>query len=175
MRHYEKKITLFNEKTPFSTNDHVLSIGVHHKSTIRAIIKSRIIQISYPAFADVNDLRIQQVIRKAIAAALKMEAVKYLPDLTNALASKYGFRYTLVSFRNNKTRWGSCSRDNRINLNIHLMRLPSQLREYIILHELCHTVHKHHQKAFWQLLDQVTEKKARELDKKLNTFSPEIY
>lgn len=175
MRYYEKKITVFDEDTLFRTKDHVLSIGSHEKSTVKAVIQNRIIRINYPDFANVNDPRIQKVIRRAILAALKMEAVKYLPAMTQSLSEKFGFSYSRISFRNNKTRWGSCSRDNRINLNIHLMRLPLHLREYIILHELCHTVFKNHQKSFWQLLDKITGARARILDKELNAYSPEIY
>jgi predicted metal-dependent hydrolase len=175
MIRYEKKITLFKEDTVFRTKDHILSIGTHEKSTIQAVIKNRVIRINYPLFADAGDARIQQVIRRAILAALKMEAVKYLPELTNSLAGKFGFGYDQVFCRNNKTRWGSCSRTNRINLNIHLMRLPERLQEYVILHELCHTVHKHHQKSFWQLLNQITGGRARELDKELNGYSPEVF
>jgi predicted metal-dependent hydrolase len=175
MTRYENKITVFNEETIFKTKDHVLAIGTHEKSTIQAIIRDRIIRINYPEFADSADIRVQQVIRRAIAAALKMEALKYLPELTRVLAAKFGFTYNQVFFRNNKTRWGSCSRDNRINLNIHLMRLPDHLQEYIILHELCHTVHKHHQKSFWQLLNKVTGGIARDLDKDLNAYSPDIF
>jgi predicted metal-dependent hydrolase len=95
--------------------------------------------------------------------------------MTDRLARQFGFSYTQVSFRDNKSRWGSCSPDNRISLNIHLMRLPGHLQEYIVLHELCHTVHKHHQKSFWQLLDKITGGRARELDRELNMFSPQVF
>ena len=175
MSHYEKKITLYDENTVFHTIDHILSIGTHEKSTIKAVIKDRMIRINYPGFANVRDPRIQQVVRRAILAALKMEAEKYLPALTQNLAEKHGLSYNQISFRNNKTRWGSCSRDNRISLNIHLMRLPDHLRNYVILHELCHTVYKHHQRPFWQMLGKITGGRARMLDRELNGFSPEIF
>jgi predicted metal-dependent hydrolase len=55
------------------------------------------------------------------------------------------------------------------------MRLPEHLQQYIVLHELCHTVQKHHQKSFWQLLDKVTGGRARLLDKELNEYSPHIF
>jgi predicted metal-dependent hydrolase len=175
MSRYERKVTVFSEDTVFRTKDHVLSIGIHEKPTIKAIIKNQVIRINYPAFANVKDPRIQQVIRRTILAALKMEALRYLPELTGRLANQCGFSYIQLSFRNNKTRWGSCSRDNRISLNIHLMRLPEHLRSYIVLHELCHTVHKHHQKTFWQLLDKLSGGNARKLDRELNAYSPEVF
>ena len=64
------------------------------------------------------------------------------------LARQHNLTYGKVTVRDNKTRWGSCSRENDISLNIHLMRLPHHLCNYVILHELAHTGSKHHQKAF---------------------------
>jgi predicted metal-dependent hydrolase len=175
MKKFERRVTLFTKDTAFRTRDHILSIGTHEKSTIQTIIKNQVIHIQHPAFAEVTDARIQQAIRKGIVAALKMEANRHLPPMTDRLAKQFGFSYVQVSFRDNKSRWGSCSPDNRINLNIHLMRLPERLQEYIVLHELCHTVHKHHQKSFWQLLDKITGGRARELDRELNQYSPRIF
>ncbi len=71
------------------------------------------------------------------------------------LALELGFQYRSVSCRHQKSRWGSCSYHNDISLNIELMRLPPELRDYIIVHELTHTFHKHHQDAFWNHLEKV--------------------
>jgi predicted metal-dependent hydrolase len=175
MSRYEQTVTVFHEHTRFETRDHSLSLGTHAKSTIQATIRNGIIQINYPSFADIKDPRIQQVIRRAITAALKMEANKYLPEMIQRLALQTGLSYRQASVRNNKTRWGSCSADNRISLNLHLIRLPQHLCNYVMLHELCHTVHKHHQKSFWNLLDKLTHGKARELDRELNGYNPETF
>lgn len=86
---------------------------------------------------------------------LKKLAKMYLPLRVSELAEKHYFHYTSVTCRHQQTRWGSCSYRNSINLNIELMRLPERLIDYIILHELTHTVHKHHQKAFWNHLEKV--------------------
>jgi len=68
-------------------------------------------------------------------------------------AERYGFYTRNVSIRRQKTRWGSCSRENNISLNIQIMRLPPHLREYVILHELVHTRIKNHGQKFWQALE----------------------
>ncbi len=78
-----------------------------------------------------------------------------LPERVRELAAKHNFHYTSVTCRHQKTRWGSCSHKNSINLNIELMRLPIRLQDYIIVHELTHTLHKHHQKTFWNHLEKV--------------------
>lgn len=78
-----------------------------------------------------------------------------LPARVEELAKKHHFSYTSVTCRHQKTRWGSCSFRNSISLNIEVMRLPLRLQDYIIVHELTHTVHKHHQKSFWEHLERV--------------------
>lgn len=86
---------------------------------------------------------------------LRMLAISYLPHRTMELAQDLWFSYKKVTCRHQKSRWGSCSHANTISLNIELMRLTSELRDYIIVHELTHTIHKHHQNAFWDHLERV--------------------
>ncbi len=170
----EKNTTIFLTDTSFKTRDHKLSIQTHQKKTIQIIIKSGLIYIFYPSFADIRDERIQRAIRKGILEAWRIEANKYLPQRVKELANRYGFSFNRLMFRNNRTRWGSCSRENNISLNIQLMRLPQHLADYVILHELTHTVHKNHSANFWQLLDKVTGN-AKKLDKELNNYRLEIW
>jgi predicted metal-dependent hydrolase len=172
---YDKSLTIFDEHTVFHTLDHVLIMGRHAKNTIQTIIKDGQIMIMFPQHADVRDPRIQKAVRKAIQVAWRLEAGIHLPARVKELAEKFRFQFGSLSFRNNSTRWGSCSRTNNIILNIHLMRLPHHLCDYVILHELVHTVHKHHQKAFWQLLNTVTGGRAKMMDKELNGYCPEIW
>ncbi len=79
-------------------------------------------------------------------------AHKILPKRLDELAQRFGFKYRKVFIKNQKTVWGSCSYMNNINLNLNLVALDSEFIDYVILHELTHTVHKNHQKAFYNLL-----------------------
>jgi predicted metal-dependent hydrolase len=86
------------------------------------------------------------------------------------LALQHGFFYRKAAFRNQKTRWGSCSSRNHISLNIHLLTLPTHLQDYVLLHELAHTEHKNHSKAFWTRLDELLSGKARQYNKELRNY-----
>ncbi|MGN0188277.1 MAG: M48 family metallopeptidase [Candidatus Cryptobacteroides sp.] len=86
---------------------------------------------------------------------LRRLAKEWLPARLEMLATKYGFNYGRVAIKNNRTNWGSCSARNNINLNLHLMRLPQHLRDYVILHELCHLRHHNHGEKFHILLEEL--------------------
>jgi len=69
------------------------------------------------------------------------------------LAERHGFRYNRLTLRKQRTVWGSCSPRNNISLNIKLVKLPEELMDYVILHELVHTHEHNHGKKFWAKLD----------------------
>lgn len=109
--------------------------------------------ISIPKSYDFGKKEIYK--RELLNKVLRKEAQVFLPKRVAFLAEKYGFEYGKLSLRNQKTRWGSCSYQNNISLNIQLMRFPLHLVDYVIIHELCHTVHKNHSNQFWQLVYKV--------------------
>lgn len=85
--------------------------------------------------------------------SLRKEAKKVLPARLSELARKYSFEYNQVRIKHNVSNWGSCSRKGNINLNLNLMRVPEDLRDYVILHELCHLRHPNHGPEFHALLE----------------------
>ena len=101
---------------------------------------------------------------------LRKEARKALPPLVAELASRHGFCYTSLRISSAHTRWGSCSGNNGISLSLFLMLLPDHLREFIILHELCHTHHHNHSAAFHALLNSLTEGREKVLNKELKAY-----
>jgi hypothetical protein len=88
-------------------------------------------------------------------------------DRLKELAAQHGFRYGRAGIRNQKSRWGSCSTRNHISLNIQLLALPGHLRDYVILHELVHTEHKNHSRAFWMRLNELVGGKAKAFRKEM--------
>ncbi|MDO8620185.1 MAG: M48 family metallopeptidase [bacterium] len=65
---------------------------------------------------------------------------------------RYGFKWNSVTIRNQKSRWGSCSRRGNLNFNYKIALLPPDLADYIIVHELCHLGELNHSRAFWSLV-----------------------
>jgi len=100
----------------------------------------------------------------------KQTAKKFLEVRIRELADKFGFAYNKVTIRNQKTRWGSCSDKNNINLNMQLMNIPDHLIDYVILHELMHTKVKNHSHLFWGSLDRYVGN-AKAIDKELKQYS----
>jgi len=76
-------------------------------------------------------------------------AVRELPTRVVELAARHGSTVFKVSVRNQRSRWGSCSRHGTISLNWRLIQTPSLVRDYIICHELAHLRHMNHSARFW--------------------------
>jgi predicted metal-dependent hydrolase len=85
------------------------------------------------------------------------------------LAREHGFRYSRLFIKNQRTLWGSCSTMNNINLNASLIRLPKDLQDYVMLHELVHTRIKNHGPEFWGRLGVILPR-AKMLRRKLRQY-----
>jgi len=80
----------------------------------------------------------------------KKEAQKLIPFHVEFWAEKMSLAPANLCFRKTKRQWGSCSGKNILSFNTMMMKLPQDVIQYIIIHELAHIKHKHHQKSFWQ-------------------------
>ena len=92
-----------------------------------------------------------------------------LYDRLNYFSKIYNFPYNRVFFRRQRTKWGSCSGKNNINLNINLARLPQHLQDYVLIHELVHTKHKNHGVGFWATLNKLVAN-AKDLRKEMKKY-----
>ena len=101
---------------------------------------------------------------------MRSEAKATLPQRVAELASRYRLKYGKVTIRAARTKWGSCTARGDISLSLYLMTLPEHLRDYIIIHELCHTVHLNHSPRFHALVNEFTEGRERELAKELRQY-----
>lgn len=131
---------------------HSLIVRSTKLNTLRVSRHGQQILVDLPDGQSINDPKISRSVRDAIINALRIEAKSYLPKRLDFLAQKYNFSYEKVRFSHASGRWGSCSSTGTISLNIALMKLPFELIDYVIVHELSHTRHMNHSDAFWQLV-----------------------
>ena len=86
-------------------------------------------------------------------AELRRRAKEYLPERTAYFAKIMGVEYTSVKITSAKTRYGSCSGKNGICYSLYLMQKPQEAVDYVVVHELAHTVHHNHSPQFYQLIE----------------------
>jgi len=84
--------------------------------------------------------------------ALREQAKRELPVRLLELAAQHGLTVTRISIRNQRSRWGSCSRSGHICLNWRLVQMPATVRDYVLIHELMHLKRMDHSRAFWKLV-----------------------
>ncbi|RLA08112.1 MAG: hypothetical protein DRQ51_03635 [Gammaproteobacteria bacterium] len=101
-----------------------------------------------------GNIKNKNLVILSIKKALKVIAHEKLTILLQNSAKKYNLPYNKLTIKDNKTNWGSCSAQKNINLTIKLLFLPFELLEFIMIHELCHTVHLNHSVDFWNLCRQ---------------------
>ena len=158
----------------YKTKLSVLEFKIASNDKIKSKYKNNIVEILIPENNVIKSSSCQLIIRNEIEKVLRKDGKIYLPKRVKYFAEKFDFHYKKVTIKNAKTRWGSCSSVNNINLNLHLMRLPDKLIDYVILHELVHTKIKNHQKEFWDLLN-IISGDAKALDKELKKHHIHTY
>lgn len=133
-----------------------LSIREYDTSEIRITGSDGAYTLHCPEETDYSNGEIQQLLRNGIKAAMKHRAKVFLPQRLKILADKHGFKYSRCTVRECSSRWGSCTSKGSISLNTQLVMLPDRLIDYVLLHELCHTVEMNHSDRFWALMDRHT-------------------
>ena len=162
-----KRLLVLNEDSQMKTLTFTLHVFRTQRTNIYISLKEGILHIACPEDIDFNSELIQQKLRAIVSKVMKIEAIRIMPERLEKLAFRHGFQYAGVTVRETITRWGSCSSKKRINLSSSLMLLPDHLIDYVLLHELCHTVEMNHSKRFWSLMNKVTNGNAQNLRKEL--------
>ena len=147
------KVTYSDNMQIGSSHTLTISHAKTHAPTSR--INGQNITVWLPAEMSPLAAAAQDHIREVVKKALTKEAKSYLPRRLKYLADQFGFSYEKVRFSNAKGRWGSCSSRGTISLNVALMRLPRDVIDYILIHELCHTKQMNHSQDFWSSVEAI--------------------
>ncbi|MDB5165577.1 MAG: hypothetical protein JWM00_467 [Candidatus Saccharibacteria bacterium] len=135
-----------------------MQIGKSHSLIVREGDRLQVerhgqhISVTLPPGMTLDEAATTTTVREAIIAALRIEAKSYLPKRLSYLAADLGYTYDKVRFSHASGRWGSCSSNGTISLNIALMKLPFELIDYVLVHELAHTQQMNHSPTFWELV-----------------------
>ena len=155
--------TMLESQRPHYELTDGMAIGKSHTLTVRPVAASHAISVarsgqriivSLPRGVALSDPAVTTRVRDTILKALRIEAKNYLPRRLTYLASQLDCHYERIRFSHASSRWGSCSSSGTISLNIALMKLPHDLIDYVLVHELCHTKQMNHSRDFWRLVEQ---------------------
>ena len=142
------------KKVDFSQESELYFLGESHRLEILTYSKKRTkLTFDGDCFTLFYSVYDEVVFQKHIDTFYKEEAKVYIPQIVENWSEKMNLLPKQVSFRKTKRQWGSCSARNDLSFNTMMMKLPLDVIQYIVVHELAHIKHKHHQKSFWQLVE----------------------
>jgi len=124
-----------------------LQLRAHAKKRTRLIFDREIFLLYYHTYNE-------KVFQKHIDDFYRKEAEQCVPPLVEKWSRHMSLIPESIRFRKTKRQWGSCSGKNVLSFNTMLMKLPLSVIQYIIVHELAHIRHKHHQKSFWHCIEE---------------------
>lgn len=146
-----------------------MQIGKSHSLLLNSVVSKQTsvtrtglqIRVTLGENDAIEDLTVQAKIREVVIQALRREAKGYLPKRLAYLANQHDYSYNKLRFSHASGRWGSCSSNGTISLNIALMKLPFELIDYVLVHELSHTVEMNHSQDFWRRVERADPHYAR--------------
>ncbi len=163
-----KPVVTFSPQSTLHTFSFSLHIQVQKIQNYYMSLREGILHIICPEGVEFDDTKVQDSIKYLIEKAMRYEANRLFPHKLSTLAKQNNFTYIDLKINKSRSRWGSCSSKKSINLSYFCNLLPEHLIDFVMLHELCHTIEMNHGEKFWQLLDSVTGGKARQLTRELN-------
>ena len=143
------KLVNFSQQTELYYQGHAYPLRLieHSKKRTNLIFNQEAFSLYYHQYDEI-------LFQKHIDHFYKEKAKQFVPLLVEKWSEQMDLSPTSIRFRKTKRQWGSCSGKNVLSFNTMLMKLPQDVIQYIIVHELAHIKHKHHQKSFWNLVEQ---------------------
>ena len=143
------KLVNFSQQAELYYQGHAYPLRLieHSKKRTKLIFNQEAFSLYYHQYDEI-------LFQKHIDHFYKEKAKQFVPLLVEKWSEQMDLSPTIIRFRKTKRQWGSCSGKNVLSFNTMLMKLPQDVIQYIIVHELAHIKHKHHQKSFWNLVNQ---------------------
>ncbi len=132
---------------------HQLVIEHQDVAKIQTRLIKEIVRITLPESIEVESANAQLKIAAAAERALKQESTELIAPRLHDLSTEHDITFKSVSFKKLQSRWGSCDRNKHIIINIFLVQLPWDLIDYVLIHELAHTIHPNHSTSFWRYVE----------------------
>lgn len=161
---------LIDEQTQLQATTFQTHIFRTERENFYMRLEEGILHIACPLETCFEREEVQSLLKSMLEKAFRHEAKRLLPQRITRLAQQHGFTLTGVKINNSKTHWGSCTPRKSVNLSLYLMLLPWHLVDYVLLHELCHTIEMNHSERFWKLMDKVTDNQAIRLRSELKNY-----
>lgn len=146
-------------------------VEIESTKQLRAKISETEIIIFISPNTDRSTKQVQNFVQKVREQALLNMAHDFIPQRLQQLAVKHNFRYSQCKISRAKTRWGSCSHSDTINISCYIMQLPAHLIDFILLHELTHTIYKNHAKEFHAHLQLCLPKPENDYEQEIRQYS----
>jgi len=138
-----------DEAHPLKTFTFDVSVIAADRTNLFFQLRNGLLKVEYPKQVSIHDHDLQKKIQAGIVYFMRQDAKRVLPVRMQEWSSKTGLVYKSLKIQSSTSRWGSCSSTNSINLSLFLMLLPERLIDYVIVHELCHTIEHNHSVRFW--------------------------
>lgn len=175
LKNKRKVIKLIDESFVIDTPDFKMSLREGLVQIVHARMSQGILDVVYPKETDFKNEELQKWLVNITEEAVRYQAKKVLPQRLMSLAEKYHLSVSSVSIRKSHGRWGSCSSKKSINLSLYLILLPRHLQDYVILHELTHTIYMNHSEMFWKQLNLYCGNDSKILRKEMAKYNTSIF
>ncbi|MFV8248695.1 SprT family zinc-dependent metalloprotease [Bdellovibrio bacteriovorus] len=154
----DKKIKAY-ENFPFKGKERKLKVVItlHKKTFVSVTDEHLLLHIPRNDWSANSLIEEHPTALKEIRHFYKREAVDFLSERVKFWAGEMNLHPSQVKFREQKTRWGSCSSRKVINLNWRLIVFTQEIIDYVIVHELAHLQHMNHSSHFWGLVEKYVE------------------
>lgn len=142
-------------------------------STVKTSVRRAEVVVTYNPRQTATDKAVQAAAQAACWRALRSQSLQLLGRRLEQLAAGHNLTYKSLSIKRLKSRWGSCDQHGNIVLNLFLVQLPWEYIDYVILHELTHTVALNHGPDFWHVLETHLPN-ARKLRRDMKAYQPTL-